>query len=92
MTSQGRCHCGRIAFEVEGTVDSAPSCNGSTCQRKGSLLWFVPHDRLRLKTPEDAYGEAIDPNGRPRAAIDLRCLADIDLDAVPVTRYDGRAR
>ena len=54
MTYQGSCHCGRIAFEVEGTVDSALSCNCSICQRKGSLLWFVPREKMRLTTPEDA--------------------------------------
>jgi hypothetical protein len=43
-----------VAFEVEGSPDSALSCNCSICSRKGSLLWFVPRDRLRLLTPEDA--------------------------------------
>jgi len=53
MIYTGSCHCGRVAFEVEGTVDSALSCNCSICQRKGSLLWFVPRDKLRLLTPEE---------------------------------------
>lgn len=52
MKYQGSCHCGRVAFEVEGTIDSALACNCSICQRKGSLLWFVPRDKLRLTTPE----------------------------------------
>jgi hypothetical protein len=52
MKYRGGCHCGRIAFEVEGTIDGALSCNCSICQRKGSLLWFVPRNRLRLLTPE----------------------------------------
>jgi hypothetical protein len=52
MTSKGSCHCGNVAFEVDGTPDKALSCNCSICQRKGSLLWFVPRDRLRLLTPE----------------------------------------
>ena len=51
---KGSCHCGRVAFEVEGDIDSAMSCNCSMCQRKGSLLWFVPRDRLRLLTDETA--------------------------------------
>ena len=54
MTHRGSCHCGRVAFEVDGTIDGAMSCNCSICQRKGSLLWFVPRERLRLLTPEDA--------------------------------------
>ena len=52
MKYNGSCHCGQVAFEVEGTIESALSCNCSICQRKGSLLWFVPRDRLRLLTPE----------------------------------------
>jgi hypothetical protein len=52
MKYQGSCHCGRIAFEVEGTIDSGLACNCSICQRKGSLLWFVPRDNLTLLTPE----------------------------------------
>jgi hypothetical protein len=52
MKYSGSCHCGRIAFEVEGTIESALACNCSICQRKGSLLWFVPRGRLRLLTPE----------------------------------------
>jgi hypothetical protein len=41
-----------VTFEVEGTIDSALSCNCSICQRKGSLLWFVSRDQLQLLTPE----------------------------------------
>lgn len=52
MKYRGSCHCGRVAFEVEGTIDSALACNCSICQRKGSLLWFVPREQLRLLTPE----------------------------------------
>jgi hypothetical protein len=53
MNYKGSCHCGRVAFEVEGTIDSAMSCNCSMCQRKGSLLWFVPHEKLRLTTQDE---------------------------------------
>ena len=52
MKYRGSCHCGNVKFEVEGTVDSGMACNCSMCQRKGSLLWFVPRDRMRLLTPE----------------------------------------
>ena len=113
-THKGSCHCGRVAFEVDGDIDGAMSCNCSICQRKGSLLWFVPRDSLRLLTPEDAastytfnkhvikhrfcptcgihpYGEGTDPKGNRMAAINVRCLEDIDLESVPVTKFDGRA-
>ncbi|HEX4883038.1 MAG TPA: GFA family protein [Casimicrobiaceae bacterium] len=114
MVHRGSCHCGRIAFEVDGTIDKALSCNCSICQRKGSLLWFVPRERLRLLTPDGnastytfnkhviehrfcpvcgihPYGEGSDPKGNRMAAVNIRCLEDIDLDSVPVTRYDGRS-
>ncbi|UNK47897.1 GFA family protein [Lysobacter sp. S4-A87] len=115
MKYQGSCHCGRVAFEVEGTIDSGLSCNCSMCGRKGSLLWFVPRDQMQLKTPEDAastylfnkhlikhrfcpvcgihpYGEGTDPKGNPIAAINLRCLEDVDHAAIPVHEYDGKSK
>ena len=53
MKYTGSCHCGKVAFEVEGEIDKALACNCSMCQRKGSLLWFVPKTRFRLDTPEE---------------------------------------
>ena len=54
MIYKGSCHCGGIAFEVEGELTSVADCNCSICSRKGALLWFVPRDKLRLLTPESA--------------------------------------
>jgi len=52
MTHQGSCHCGRIRFEVDGTIGSVLDCNCSLCRRRGGLLWFVPRSAFRLLTPE----------------------------------------
>lgn len=52
MKYRGSCHCGKVAFEVEGDIDGAIACNCSICARRGSLLWFVPRDKLRLLTPD----------------------------------------
>ena len=52
MKYRGSCHCGQVAFEVEGTLEGALACNCSMCQRKGSLLWFVPREQLTLLTPD----------------------------------------
>jgi hypothetical protein len=113
MIYQGNCHCGQVAYEVEGEIQGALACNCSMCQRKGSLLWFVPRAQFRLRTPEDAaatytfnkhvikhrfcptcgihpYAEGVDPKGNPMAAINLRCIEGIDLDAIPVQHFDGR--
>lgn len=54
MNYQGSCHCGRIAFEVEGELGEVMACNCSICRRKGSLMWFVPREQLRLSTPAEA--------------------------------------
>jgi hypothetical protein len=52
MTHTGGCHCGRVAFEVEGDLEQAIECNCSICSKRGYLLWFVPREQLRLRTPE----------------------------------------
>jgi len=54
MRYRGSCHCGAVAYEVEGEIESVLACNCSICQRKGALLWFVPRASLKLATPESA--------------------------------------
>lgn len=56
MQYEGSCHCGNIAFQVEGTLDGATSCNCSICQRKGALMWFLPRAQLELLTPDKNAG------------------------------------
>jgi hypothetical protein len=51
-TYTGSCHCGKVAFQAEGSIDSALACNCSMCARRASLLWFVPRASLTLTTPE----------------------------------------
>ena len=53
MIYKGTCHCGRIAFEVEGELTQVMDCNCSICSRKGALLWFVSRQKLRLLAPEE---------------------------------------
>lgn len=114
MSYRGSCHCGRIAFEVDGEVTEALACNCSICSRKGSLLWFVPRQQLRLLTPEadmstytfnkhainhhfcpvcgmHPFGEGADPSGNPMAAVNIRCLEDLDIAAIPIREFDGRS-
>lgn len=114
MIYKGSCHCGNISFQVEGEIDSALACNCSICSRKGSLLWFVPRERLQLQSTEIApstytfnkhliqhrfcptcgihpYGEGVDPKGNAMAAINLRCVEGIDLEGIPVHKFDGRS-
>lgn len=114
MIYNGSCHCGKIAFEVEGELQRAMACNCSICLRKGSIMWFLPRDKMTLRTPETdlstytfnkhviqhrycsscgihPFGEGIDPSGARMVAINIRCLENIDLDAVPVQHFNGRA-
>jgi hypothetical protein len=52
MMYKGGCHCGNIAFEVEGDLDEVTACNCSLCTKNGLVLWFLPAGHLRLLTPE----------------------------------------
>lgn len=52
MLYQGSCHCGRIKFEIDGTIEGAATCNCSICERKGAVMWFVPREQLKLLTPD----------------------------------------
>jgi hypothetical protein len=53
MKYTGSCHCGGIKFEVEGDFREVMACNCSICSRKGSLLGFVPEEKLKLLTPKE---------------------------------------
>ena len=37
------------------------------------------------------YGEGTAPSGEAMAAINIRCVEGIDLQAIPVTQFDGRS-
>jgi hypothetical protein len=56
MTHRGSCHCGQLAFEVEGTPTKVIECNCSICNRRGALHWFVASDDFRLLTSGAATG------------------------------------
>lgn len=114
MMFKGSCHCGKIAFEVEGELEEALACNCSMCQRRGSLLWFVARDKLKLLSGQDSmasytfnkhviqhrfcptcgihpFGEGTDPKGNAMAAINIRCIENLDVDSVKVHHHDGRS-
>ena len=55
-TYTASCHCGQVAIDVDGTIDSGLACNCSICARRASLLWFVPRASVRFRTPETAAG------------------------------------
>ncbi|MFT3791684.1 MAG: GFA family protein [Rudaea sp.] len=115
MKYQGSCHCGQVAYEVDGEFAGVMSCNCSICTRAGYLLWFVPRENLHVLRGDRAlanytfnkhviqhkfcpacgihpFAEGVDPSGKAMAAINVRCLENIDLDALNVTHFDGRSR
>ena len=90
------------------------ACNCSMCQRKGSLLWFLPRTALKLTTPPEKlstylfnkhviqhrfcptcgihpFGEGVAPNGETMAAVNVRCLEGVDVEALKVKHFNGRA-
>ncbi|HEX4479445.1 MAG TPA: GFA family protein [Rudaea sp.] len=112
MKHKGSCHCGKVAYEVEGDIDSVMACNCSMCQRKGSLLWFAPIANFKRLTPESneksylfnkhvidhrfctncgmhPFAVGVNPKGEKMAAINVRCIENIDLERIPVKHYDG---
>jgi hypothetical protein len=114
MNYHGSCHCGRVAFDVEGELGKVMECNCSHCSRKGYLLWFVPRGQLSLSTPEadmatytfhkhvirhrfcPACGCAplsfgTGPDGQPVAAVNVRCLEDVDVAGLKRVQVDGRS-
>lgn len=46
---------------------------------------FCPHCGIH------PFGEGTMPDGMPMAAINVRCVDDVDIDVLPVKHYDGRA-
>ena len=116
MSHQGSCHCGRIAFTVEGDIDTVIDCNCSLCRRRGSLLAFFPRSALVLQTPDAdiatytfnshtirhrfcancgcaPFGEGTNPKtGEATAAVNVRCLPDVDLASLQRIPFDGASR
>ena len=113
-THAGSCHCGRIAFTLEGDIGQVIDCNCSMCRRRGGLLAFFPRSAMTLSTPERdiatytfnkhvihhqfcptcgcaPFGFGQGPGGQEMAAINLRCLEDVDLGAIKRKPVDGRS-
>ncbi len=52
-TYQGSCHCGRVRFEIDTTLETAMHCNCSLCTRRGAVMVFAPQGGFRLLAGED---------------------------------------
>ncbi len=49
----GSCHCGRVRFEIQATLDSVTECNCTICYKKGALLRRVPADKFKLLSGQE---------------------------------------
>lgn len=59
MKYEGGCHCGRVKFEVEASIDSGMSCNCSICSKKGHILAFAPEANFKLLSGEDSLSDYV---------------------------------
>jgi hypothetical protein len=110
----GGCHCGKVRYELTAVLDRVMACNCSICSKRGSLLTFVPADKFKLLSGEDAlsdyqfakkkihhlfcstcgtasFARGSMPDGQPMCAVNVRCLDDVDISALPVTQFDGKS-
>jgi hypothetical protein len=73
MLYRGQCHCGEVAFEVEGELGEVLDCNCSICRRKGYLHWVVTRDVFRLRTSMAALSTYTFNTGVARHYFCKRC-------------------
>jgi hypothetical protein len=49
MTIKGSCHCGKVAFEIEGVIpDKLTRCTCSFCAKRGALVAYYAPDQFNL--------------------------------------------
>jgi hypothetical protein len=111
----GSCHCGAVRYTVEADLSQPViACNCSMCGRSGTLLAFVPKDKLELEQGSESltdylfnkenihhlfckvcgiksFARGTDRNGNELAAINVRCLAGVELGSLVVKQVDGRS-
>lgn len=50
---EGGCHCGKVRFAAELSLDNLVNCNCSICGKTGSILTFVPAAQFEALSGED---------------------------------------
>jgi hypothetical protein len=50
---QGACHCGKVRFRVDWTIDALTTCNCSICRTRNALMAKVPERALRVLEGQD---------------------------------------
>jgi hypothetical protein len=64
---EGSCHCGNVRWRLDGTPESATSCNCTVCRRYGAL-WAYGHEDVDIRVfgPTQTY-----VRGRTQAGVSL---------------------
>ena len=100
---QGSCHCGTVRYEVSLALDTVYTCNCSICHKRGLLLAFAGDEDFNLfhkKTIHhyfcktcgvESFAQGKNPDGSPAFAINVRCLENVELDALKLSPIDGRS-
>lgn len=53
MAVTGSCHCGKVAFSIEGEIpQKLTRCTCSFCSKRGALLAYYEPGQFKLTTPE----------------------------------------
>lgn len=79
MLYKGSCHCGRIAFEVEGELATY------TFNKHVIKHHFFPTSGCA------PFGFGADPSGASKAAVNVRCLEGVELSSLTRVPVDGRS-
>jgi hypothetical protein len=110
----GGCHCGKVRYEVETSLDGVLACNCSICAKRGTLLTFVPAAQFTLQRGAAdltdyqfnkhhihhlfcatcgvaSFARGTGPGGAEMVAVNVRCLDDVDPDALTITHFDGKS-
>jgi len=51
QTYRGKCHCGKVRFEVDADLDHVRVCDCSICRARGALNHRVKETDIRVLTP-----------------------------------------
>jgi hypothetical protein len=57
MTIKGSCHCGKVAFEIDGTIPGQLTrCTCSFCAKLGALHAYYKPEQFRLTSDASSLG------------------------------------
>ena len=101
-TYRGACHCGKVQFEIESTLDPANRCNCSLCRRRGAVMTRVPEFlslyQFNTRVAKHYFCKVcgIYTFHRPRVApelygVNVGCLEGMDPQSLKVGLIDGAA-